>query len=120
MFLLFSVVLVFLLPLTVAAHVGDVLYPLYELRDNELPDLHDGSLEDWQALFSEPHLTDADLTSFPEVGDGAAIGAPDLAVDIYFGWNKTQNQVYAGFEVRDDVYINEYPGVRHYSVVAPR
>ncbi len=59
------------------AHVGGKVYFLYELRDDELPDLHDGTLNDWKRLFPMPTLTDADFGSFDDIGEGASIGAPD-------------------------------------------
>ena len=89
------------------AHEGDQIIPIYAFPSEVLPDLHDGTLADWQAMFPEPTLTEADFQSL-SFGDGAAIGAPDLAVNVYLGWSPSQNRIYAAFERWDDVYINTY------------
>ena len=41
------------------AHVGDEIYPFYELLDEDLEriDLSDGSVEDWYDVIGEPSLT---------------------------------------------------------------
>ncbi len=91
------------------AHVGERVYPIYRFPDEALPDLHDGTLEDWQHVLSVPTLTEADFGSL-DVGDGARIGAPDLAANIYLGWSATPNRIYLAIERWDDAYVNEYDG----------
>ena len=93
-----------------SAHVpGARLYYIYEFLDPDLPDLHDGSLEDWERLFFRPTFTTLDFQSL-NVGEGAPIGPPDLAVQVYLGWNGSRNRFYAAIERLDDAYVNTYEG----------
>ena len=48
--------LLVLLATRVFAHVGDEIYPFYELLDEDLEriDLTDGSVEDWYDVIGEP------------------------------------------------------------------
>ncbi|NKB66199.1 MAG: hypothetical protein GKR89_03985 [Candidatus Latescibacteria bacterium] len=98
-----------LLAPSVQAHVGDQIFPLYEILDEDLPDLHDASLDDWGALFPQPQFTEADFSSL-NIGDGTPIGAPDLAVKVYLGWNQAQNKILGAIGREDDIYINTYRG----------
>ena len=45
------------------AHIGDEIYPFYELLDEDLAriDLTDGSVEDWLDVVGEPSLTASDF-----------------------------------------------------------
>ena len=45
------------------AHIGDQIYPFYELLDEDLHriDLTDGSVDDWLDVLGEPALTAARL-----------------------------------------------------------
>ena len=45
------------------AHVGDEIYPFFELLDEDLDriDLTDGSVEDWLEVVGEPSLTALDF-----------------------------------------------------------
>jgi len=108
-----SLITVFSIP--ASGHVGDQVYPIYEIPTESLPDLHDGSLDDWRTIFPTPTLTEKDFISHPEVGEGSIIGAPDLAVNVYLGWYKPSNQLYVAVERWDDVYSNffggAYPGL---------
>ena len=92
------------------AHVpGARLYYIYEFLDQDLPDLHDGTLDDWEGVLSRPTFTEFSFGPL-EVGDGASMGPPDLAVNVYLGWSGTQNRLYAAIERLDDVYVNTYEG----------
>ena len=55
--------LLVLLATRVFAHVGDEIYPFYELLDEDLEriDLTDGSVEDWYEVLGEPALTASDF-----------------------------------------------------------
>ncbi|NKB71021.1 MAG: hypothetical protein GKR89_28460 [Candidatus Latescibacteria bacterium] len=99
------IIAVFSLPAN--GHVGENPYLIYAFADEDLPDLHDGTLSDWLNVFPGPTLTEVDFGSL-DVGEGASIGAPDLSAHIYLGWNKSQNRIYAAIERFDDLLINEY------------
>ena len=99
-----------LVPSLCSAHVpGSRLHYIHEFSDHELPDLHDGTLEDWEGVLGRPTLTESDFESL-EVGDGALIGPPDLTANVYLGWSGTQNRLYVAIERVDDVYVNTYEG----------
>lgn len=93
----------------VAAH-GEVIYPLYELREHEIPDLHDGSLDDWRQVM-EPTFRTEDLVSQALDGEnlggniGEPLGFPDFAAEIFLAWSSARNQILVGIEVWDDVHI---------------
>ena len=88
---------------------GARLYYIQEFLDHELPDLHDGSLADWESIFPQPTFTELSFRPL-EVGQRAAMVPPDLAVNVYLGWSETQNRLYAAIERLDDVYVNTYEG----------
>ena len=49
---------VLLLTATIShAHVGDIVFPIYVLPTSDLPDLHDGSLEDWDDALSNARVS---------------------------------------------------------------
>lgn len=43
------------------AHLGDLVYPAFELPPGQLPNLHDGTLEDWEAALPHTSLTHGDF-----------------------------------------------------------
>ena len=57
------------------AHVDDVVYPIYELPTADLPDLHDGRLEDWEST-----VPGASLCIMGEVAERWCAGT-DAVVD---------------------------------------
>ena len=63
------VLILSLLPLSGAnAHLGTRVYPIYEIPSADIPDIHDGSLEDWEDALGYPNLTHADFTGHPTIG----------------------------------------------------
>ena len=44
-----------------SAHVGDIVYPIYELPTSDLPDLHDGTLDDWEEVLPSASLDHNDF-----------------------------------------------------------
>lgn len=88
------------------AHVGRTIYPIYELPTSSLPDLHDGTLEDWEEIVPGPSLTMIDFAG----PDREMIDPSDLAVRVYLGWNGPTQRLYLAVERVDDVYINTYEG----------
>jgi len=92
-----------------SAHIGTVIYPIYELATADLPDLHDGTLQDWEDVLPGASL-DHNAFAPLAVGDGAAIDPADLAYRVFFAWNSSDQRVYMAIERVDDVYINTYAG----------
>lgn len=83
---------------TTWAHVGDVIYPIYELPPSQLPDLHDGTLEDWEAALPNASLTHNDLWSFT--------GEYDVPFRMFLGWSYAEQRLYLGFERIDDFLVD--------------
>jgi hypothetical protein len=94
------------------AHVGDRIYPIPEITDEDLDrfDLHDNSLDDWQRVLLYPSLRAADFFADPTVGDGAPYDPFDMDYQFWLGWNGSTNRLYFAMERTDDVYVNEYIG----------
>ena len=42
----------------------DVIYPIWELPTRDLPDLHDGSLDDWESALPNASLNQSDFVYY--------------------------------------------------------
>jgi len=87
---------------------ADEPQPLWEVGLDDLPDLHDGSLDDWRRLLATPTFTQADMVFLQAAPGHEPLGSaalPDLAVEGYLAWNSSTGRIYCGIEVTDDVYI---------------
>jgi hypothetical protein len=85
------------------------IYPVYELPTEDLPDLYDGTLEDWEDVLPGTSLTHDDFAPLA-VQDGAGIDPADLAYQMYMAWNSADQRLYFCITRVDDVYINTYEG----------
>lgn len=94
---------------SMAGLAGAQVYPIYELPTTELPDLYDGSLQDWEDVLPGTSLTHDDFAPLA-VADGAGIDPADLAYRMYMAWNSADQRIYMCIERVDDVYINPYEG----------
>lgn len=92
------------------AHVGTTLYPIYELPTSRLPDLHDGSLEDWEEVLPGATVDYREFVSLSGVGDSAPIDVDDLAYRFFLAWHGATGRLYLACERIDDVYVNAYDG----------
>ena len=89
---------VLLLAATISqAHVGDVIYPIFELAPSQLPNLHDGTLEDWDEALPNASLTQNDFLSIVPPGREA------LSFRVFLGWSLAEQRIYFGVERLDDV-----------------
>ena len=88
-----------------SAHLGDIVYPIYELPTSDLPDLHDGTLADWEDALPGTSLDSGFF--YESIGDYP--DRDDLAFRAFLAWNYTSQRLYVGFERIDDVLIHEYP-----------
>jgi len=84
------------------AHRGSAIYPIYELSTAQLPDLHDGTLEDWEEALLGPTLTYVDF--FTMYGE-PIIDLSDLAFAVYLAWHAASQRIYVGIQVIDDRYL---------------
>ena len=99
-----------LTPGAAAAHVGQLIYPFYEIPRADLPDLSDGDVLDWEAAVPGPSLQLGDLQSILGIGDGTSIDPGDLTYQIYLGWSSETQRIYVAVESVDDIYVNDYGG----------
>jgi len=105
--LLLATGLVFALSGMVAAQVAR--FPIYELPTSDLPDLTDGTLDDWAEVLPGTSL-DQNAFAPLAVGDGAGINPEDLAYRVYFAWHSAGQHLWFCIERVDDVYVNTYQG----------
>jgi len=94
---------------TASAHIGTAIYPIYELPTADLPDVRDGSLEDWEDVLPGQSLDHNEFLPLA-VADGAAIDPADLAYRVFMAWHSAGVHLYAAIERVDDVYVNTYEG----------
>lgn len=94
---------------TASAHIGTSIFPVYELPTADLPDVRDGTLEDWEDVLPGQSL---DHNSFLPlaVADGAAVDPADLAYRVFMAWHSAGVHLFAALERVDDVYVNTYEG----------
>lgn len=92
------------------AHVGDTVYPIYELPTSQLPDLYDGSLDDWEDAVPGATVDYRDFVTISGVGESAPVSADDLAYRFFLGWHGPTRRLYLAVERLDDVYVNQYDG----------
>lgn len=95
--------------LALAAMISAQTFQVYELPTTDLPDLKDGSLDDWEAVLSGTSWTQDDFLPLA-VADGAGINPADLAYRAYMAWHSATGTIWVGVERVDDVYICTYPG----------
>lgn len=93
---------------TAQAHVGDRLYSIFELTDEDLAqiNLHDGSADDWRRVIGVPSLTTHDFALNPYFT--LDYDPEDLDFKIWLGWHQATSRIYVAMESSDDIYFNEY------------
>ena len=91
-----------------SAHLGDTIFPIWELPTSDLPDLHDGTLEDWEEVLPNSSLNHNDfvLNANPET----EVDTEDLAFRVFLAWNRASQRIYMGIELIDDVYLTDGNG----------
>ena len=108
----FLVLLAALTPLpglapAVHAHIGDQIYPFFELLDEDLHriDLTDGSVEDWHEVLGEASLTASDF-----VWEDLPYDPSGLDFRIWIAWHQGSSTLWIAMERVDDLYVNLYDG----------
>jgi hypothetical protein len=91
------------------SHIAGLVFPIYEIPTIMLPNLRDGTIEDWESILPGTSL---DHNSFAplNVSDGAGINPEDLAYRIFMAWHSASQTVWIAVERVDDVYVNTYQG----------
>ena len=89
------------------AHIGDQIYPFYELLDEDLYriDLTDGSIEDWYDVLGEPSLTAADFY-YPD----GQYDPGNVDNRFWLAWHRRSGTLWIAMERYDDIYHNNYAG----------
>ena len=87
------------------AHVGDQIYPFFELLDEDLDriDLTDGSVEDWLEVIGEPSLTASDFLWLNNPYDPS-----ELDFRMWLAWHQGSSTLWIAMERFDDLYFNLY------------
>ena len=99
-----SLLLFALLPSSIThAHVGDEIYPFYELLDEDLHriDLTDGSVEDWLEVIGEPSLVTSD---FWRGSESWPSDPTTLDVRVWLAWHGNSSTIWVAVEAFDDRY----------------
>ena len=96
------------------AHVGDEIYPFYELLDEDLEhiDLTDGSVEDWLEVVGEPSLTALDF-----VWGDHRYDPWEVDFRIWLAWHQGSSTLWIAMDRVDDFYFNRYDGNRPWMAV---
>ena len=97
------------------AHIGDEIYPFFELLDEDLDriDLTDGSVEDWLEVIGEPSLVASGF--FWLVG---AYDPSEVDFRIWLAWNQGRGTLWVAMERTDDLYFNLYDGAGLHRMVS--
>jgi len=104
-----AIILIGVLAGEATAHLGDIVYPIYELPTSDLPDLHDGTLEDWEEALPSASLNHNDFV-FEDIGLGGGIDPADLAFRVFLAWHSASQKLYMAVELLDDVYLGTREG----------
>lgn len=83
-----------------SAHIGERVFPVFEIPSRDLPELHDNSLQDWEVALPLSHLQTDDFDL--EQGER---DLEDLAFRVFLAWNDRSQRLFAAVEVIDDVYM---------------
>lgn len=103
------IVMVVFQPLLLHAHVGPLVFPVYEFPPGWLPDLQDGSVDDWEDVIPKASITFSDLVPVDAALYQATLDQSDLTVRCFLGWSYQEQKFYIAVERVDDVYVNTYP-----------
>ncbi|NKB68092.1 MAG: hypothetical protein GKR89_13605 [Candidatus Latescibacteria bacterium] len=94
------------LPRPGSGHVGGEPVPVLEFAPDQVPDVHDGSLADWERAWGglEPAYTKSDARPLNTAAD-FGLHPLDLEFNWYFGWSAAANRLYFAAQVFDDIYL---------------
>jgi len=85
------------------AHLGDRVFPIWEIPSADLPDLYDGTLEDWEAVLPGTSLDYHDFVNLiPKRTDPS-----DLAFRVFLAWHSASQRIFVAIERLDNVLISE-------------
>ncbi len=93
------------------AHVGDEIYPFFELLDEDMAriDLTDGSVDDWLEVIGEPSLAASDFYWWGYEGD-LEYDPSEVDLRIWLAWHQGSSTLWIAMERFDNLYFNLYDG----------
>jgi len=101
-----GICLIFAFTQTADAHVGRDIQ-IFELSTEDLPDLKDGSIQDWEDVLGDNFLTMDDFETLDDGGHGGAPKDPaDMDYKVYLAWNSREQRIYVGVDRTDNIYLN--------------
>ena len=88
------------------AHIGGLVFPIYEIPADHVLNLHEGSLQEWASFAPNSSFNIDNLASpiWGIVGD-RGINVADFNVEVYLGWSRDSQKIYVGIQRMDDFYI---------------
>ena len=89
----------------VEAHLEDRIFAIYELPTADLPDLFDGSLEDWEEVVPDASLNQDDFGATTDSWD--EVDPSNLAWRVFLAWNDATQRIYVAVERLDDVFLDD-------------
>ena len=97
----------------VSAHIGERIFPFYEIVDENLIDVTDGRIDEWEDLFEEPSLTALVSLFIPNpAASDLESDAPAVQYDpsnldfrIWLGWNDASEHIYIAAQFVDDRFL---------------
>ena len=101
-------------PNVVDAHVGDRVFPIYELPSSDLPDLHDGTLDDWEDVLTAS-LDHRDFAVRYDKGqaDNRPVAEEEIAFQVFLAWHHTSQRVFVAVERFDATHSFRLPPEPH-------
>lgn len=78
------------------------MFPVYELATSDLPDLRDGTLEDWEEVLPGAQL---DHGAFQVWGTGGQVDPGNMAIRVFLAWHRASHRIYFAQERFDDVHV---------------
>ena len=86
------------------AHVGDQVYPIFQLTDADLAmiDLQDGLIDEWLDIVGDPTVT---ALHFAELPDSSPFNPADVDFRIWLAWHEGTNRIYGAMQQADDIYV---------------
>jgi hypothetical protein len=102
---LLACALVSLFVVQAESHTSDFVIPVFEIPSSSLPDLFDGTLEDWEAVLPNASM---DQTFFSGIEIGQQVSDPgSIAFRVFLAWHFASQRILVGVEVADDRFVSD-------------
>ena len=100
----------FLLPDVVGAHLRDFVFPVYELPSSALPDVHDGTLADWEAVLT-PSVKHSDFIArhLGESETHVPVPPDEATIHVYLAWHQATQRVFVALRLVTPTHTPHIP-----------